>query len=167
MSPLFDPHDFWDNQPVPKMHEEIKDELNNTAIEVKKVEDVMQEGYNLAPGYNWANVDLNDDVQAKELYALLTFNYVEDEDAMFRFDYSVPFLRWALLPPGQKPQWLLGVRGGKKQRLFGFISAIPVSMKIGEKDVPMVEINFLCVHKDLRAKRLAPVLIKEITRRVN
>ena len=31
----------------------------------------------------------------------------------------------------------------------------------------MVEINFLCVHKRLRAKRLAPVLIREITRRVN
>jgi glycylpeptide N-tetradecanoyltransferase len=30
-----------------------------------------------------------------------------------------------------------------------------------------IEINFLCVHKKLRAKRLAPVLIKEITRRVN
>lgn len=31
----------------------------------------------------------------------------------------------------------------------------------------MVEINFLCVHKVLRDKRLAPVLIQEITRRVN
>jgi glycylpeptide N-tetradecanoyltransferase len=31
----------------------------------------------------------------------------------------------------------------------------------------MVEINFLCVHKKLRSKRLAPILIKEITRRVN
>lgn len=31
----------------------------------------------------------------------------------------------------------------------------------------MCEINFLCVHKQLRAKRLAPVLIKEVTRRVN
>jgi hypothetical protein len=31
----------------------------------------------------------------------------------------------------------------------------------------MVEINFLCVHKKLRDKRLAPLLIKEITRRVN
>jgi glycylpeptide N-tetradecanoyltransferase len=31
----------------------------------------------------------------------------------------------------------------------------------------MVEINFLCAHKKLRSKRLAPVLIKEITRRVN
>lgn len=33
--------------------------------------------------------------------------------------------------------------------------------------MPMAEINFLCVHKKLRHKRLAPVLIKEITRRVN
>lgn len=29
------------------------------------------------------------------------------------------------------------------------------------------EINFLCAHKKLRNKRLAPVLIKEVTRRVN
>ena len=28
----------------------------------------------------------------------------------------------------------------------------------------MSEINFLCVHKKLRSKRLAPVLIKEVTR---
>ncbi|PIO24341.1 hypothetical protein AB205_0209230 [Aquarana catesbeiana] len=31
----------------------------------------------------------------------------------------------------------------------------------------MVEVNFLCVHKKLRSKRVAPVLIREITRRVN
>ena len=31
----------------------------------------------------------------------------------------------------------------------------------------LVEVNFLCVHKKLRSKRLAPVLIREITRRVN
>ena len=30
-----------------------------------------------------------------------------------------------------------------------------------------VEINFICVHKKLRSKRLAPILIKEVTRRVN
>lgn len=29
------------------------------------------------------------------------------------------------------------------------------------------EINFLVVHKKLRSKRLAPVLIKEVTRRCN
>lgn len=78
---------------------------------------------------------------------------------MFRFDYSVPFVRWALLPPGQHPEWLVAVRGGKKQSLFGFISAIPVLTQVNGKTVTMAEINFLCVHKQLRANRLAPVLI--------
>merc|ERR1711998_163769 len=36
-----------------------------------------------------------------------------------------------------------------------------------ETTASVVEVNFLCVHKKLRSKRLAPVLIKEITRRVN
>ena len=54
---------------------------------------------------------------------------------MFRFDYSVAFLRWALQPPGQPAEWLLGVRGGKKQRLFGFISGIPVHMKLNQPEI--------------------------------
>lgn len=33
------------------------------------------------------------------------------------------------------------------------------------KDLKVVEIDFLCIHKKLRSKRLAPVLIKEVTRR--
>lgn len=33
--------------------------------------------------------------------------------------------------------------------------------------VKTVEINFLCVHKGLRDKRMAPILIKEVTRRAN
>lgn len=35
------------------------------------------------------------------------------------------------------------------------------------REKKMVEINFLCVHKKLRSKRVAPVPIREITRRVH
>lgn len=98
---------------------------------------------------------------------MLVRNYVEDTDAMFRFDYSKEFLKWALTPPNGNPRWLVGVRAGKKRRLFGMITGIPVQMVLNGREVMCAEINFLCVHKDLRAKRLAPVLIKEITRRVN
>jgi glycylpeptide N-tetradecanoyltransferase len=92
---------------------------------------------------------------------------VEDDDNMFRFDYSIEFLQWALTPPGFKKEWLFGVRGGKKNKLFGFISGIPIDLVVRGKHIKMAEINFLCVHKSLRTKRLAPVLIKEVTRRVN
>ena len=101
------------------------------------------------------------------MYDLLVQNYVEDDDAMFRFDYSKEFLRWALLPPGYNPDWLIGVRAGPKRKLFGCITGIPVTMYLNGREVNCAEINFLCVHKKLRAKRLAPILIKEITRRVN
>jgi glycylpeptide N-tetradecanoyltransferase len=65
-----------------------------------------------------------------ELYEFLRDNYVEDSDNTFRFDYPIEFLKWALLVPGQQPEWLLGVRYGKKKVLYGFISAIPVSVVV-------------------------------------
>merc|ERR1711981_554370 len=49
--------------------------------------------------------------------------------------------------------------------LVAFISAIPVDFRTRENRLKGSEVNFLCVHKKLRNKRLAPVLIKEITRR--
>ncbi len=101
------------------------------------------------------------------MYELLTKHYVEDEHASFRFDYSIPFLRWALSPPDSEPDMVFGVRGGKNNKLFGFISAIPINVSVNGKELEMVEINFLCVHKQLRSKRLAPILIKEVTRRTN
>jgi glycylpeptide N-tetradecanoyltransferase len=48
-----------------------------------------------------------------------------------------------------------------------FISAIPAHMRMRLNSQPLVEINFLCIHKKLRSRRLGPVLIREITRRVN
>jgi len=72
-----------------------------------------------------------------------------------------------LTPPGYNKDWLFGVRGGKKNKLYGFISGIPVDMTVNGKAIKMAEINFLCVHKLLRTKRLAPILIREVTRRVN
>jgi glycylpeptide N-tetradecanoyltransferase len=107
-----------------------------------------------------------------QIHDLLSNHYVEDDDNMFRFAYSREFLRWALLAPGYRLSWMCGVRvsakeDGKKGKLVAFISAIPVTMSVHSTAVEMVEINFLCVHKKLRQKRLAPVMIKEITRRVN
>lgn len=40
-------------------------------------------------------------------------------------------------------------------------------MRVRDNVVRSSEVNFLCIHKKLRGKRLAPVLIKEITRRIN
>jgi glycylpeptide N-tetradecanoyltransferase len=88
---------------------------------------------------------------------------------MFRFDYSKDFLRWHLTTPGYRKDWHLAVfkETGDTKKMVGFISAIPVHIYIYHTDVKMVEINFLCVEQKYRSHRLAPVLIKEITRRVH
>lgn len=70
-----------------------------------------------------------------------------------------------MLSPGWKKEWHVGIRGGNK--LCAFISAIPVNIRIRDKVVKGSEVNFMVVHKKLRNKRLAPVLIKEITRLCN
>lgn len=139
--------------------------------------DVRQEPYNLPAGFMWCEVDMTDEQEAKEVYDLLNQNYVEDDDNMFRFDYSPTFLEWALTPPGNQKDFVVGIRvtpsaaalakGKGRGKLVGFITGVPVQMRVYEQIMPMVEINFLCVLKKLRSKRLAPVLIKEITRRVN
>lgn len=158
-------YQFWDTQPVPKLDEEVG---GNEAIEIDKhVSEIRSEPYSLPQGFNWCMVDINDPPQLQELYQLLNENYVEDDDNMFRFDYSSEFLKWALKPPGWLPDWHCGVRAAKSSKLIAFISAIPCTIRIYDRVQKMVEINFLCVHKKLRSKRVAPVLIREITRRVN
>lgn len=159
-------HLFWDTQPVPAMASEEATDCG-PIDEIKTVESVKQDPYPLPEAFEWATCEVDKEDQAKEIYTLLSEHYVEDDDNMFRFDYSIPFLRWALTPPRYLPFWHLGVRVKSSQKLVGFISAIPANINVHDEVVPMVEINFLCVHKKLRSKRLAPVLIKEITRRAN
>lgn len=56
---------------------------------------------------------------------------MEDSEHTFRFDYPIEFLRWALLVPGYKQEWHLGVRVVKTKKLLAFISGIPVKTKVG------------------------------------
>ena len=134
----------------------------------KTKDEIRAEPYNMPPGFEWSTLDIMEAEQREELYVLLANNYVEDDDALFRFDYSKEFLEWALTPPGYTNDLLLGVRACKSNKLVAFISAVPANVRVqSTSKLDVVEINFLCVHKKLRSKRLAPVLIKEITRRVN
>lgn len=71
----------------------------------------------------------------------------------------------ALKAPGWRKEWHVGVRASKSQKLVAFISGVPLQLRVRKNVLNSIEINFLCVHKKLRSKRLAPVLIQEITRR--
>lgn len=71
--PLYDAHDFWDSQPVPKAYDKVDPELYDKPIDkIKTVDEVKKEAYNLPGGYYWADIDITDPEQAKEVYDLLT-----------------------------------------------------------------------------------------------
>jgi hypothetical protein len=74
---------------------------------------VKQDPYNMPTGFEWCSIDINNPMEIAEVYQLLSDNYVEDDDCLFRFDYSVPFLQWALTPPGFRKDWHVGVRNSK------------------------------------------------------
>lgn len=164
-------HKFWRTQPVKQIDSVELSTVDKVKVgplaEKKTIQEVRQEPYRLPPGFVWDSIDIDDSTVLQEVYSLLTENYVEDDDNMFRFDYSVGFIRWALRAPGYYNDWVIGVRAAKTKQLLALITGIPATVHVMNEKKKMAEINFLCVHKKLRSKRLAPVLIKEVTRRVN
>lgn len=159
---------FWQTQPVPRFDEKPDEKSPQPDGPIKEVvpDLVPKDPAPLPEGYEWVELDLTEETEIKEVYELLTFHYVEDDNAMFRFNYSKSFLNWALKSPDWKKSWHIGVRAkGPSRKLVASIFGIPTRLRIRDNILDVVEINFLCIHKKLRSKRLTPVLIKEITRR--
>ncbi|KAL4787385.1 acyl-CoA N-acyltransferase [Aspergillus varians] len=154
---------FWQTQPVPR----FDDASSATGGPIKMIdpEKVSKEPDALIEGFEWATLDLTKEDELRELWDLLTYHYVEDDNAMFRFRYSKSFLHWALMSPGWRKEWHVGVRATKSRKLVASICGVPTEVRVRGQKIKVTEINFLCIHKKLRSKRLAPVLIKEITRR--
>ena len=154
---------FWNTQPVPRF-DDTKD-IQEGQIKEIDPENVPKEPRAMYEGFEWVTVDLDDPAQLKEVYELLSGHYVEDDDAKFRLTYSASLLNWALKSPGWRKEWYVGVRAKQSKKLVAFISAIPVNLRVRSRVLKSSEVNFLCIHRKLRSKRLTPVLIEEITRR--
>jgi glycylpeptide N-tetradecanoyltransferase len=159
-------HKFWKTQPVTKPNDApLRSSAEEGPIEPNvPPHQVRKDPYPLPSDFEWATVDIDNEEQLKEVYDLLSSNYVEDIDSTLRFNYSPEFLHWVLKHPGYRKTWHLGVRVTSTRKLVAFISGIPHELRVRQQSYHSTEINFLCVHKKLRTKRLAPVLIKEVTR---
>jgi glycylpeptide N-tetradecanoyltransferase len=84
---------FWQTQPVPKLGEKGKIEKEGPIRETD-LNLVRKEPYPMAEGYEWVTMDMLKDEELKEVFDLLYGHYVEDDEAMFRFNYSKSFLKW-------------------------------------------------------------------------
>lgn len=95
-------HKFWSTQPVtqlPATSSAGKIAPDDSSIVEGVIQPVVPSEvrgtpYTLPAGFEWCEVDVENEGEMRQVYELLTKNYVEDDDAMFRFDYSAQFLRW-------------------------------------------------------------------------
>lgn len=152
---------FWSKQPM------AQNKSISGQIDIKDIKDIRNEPYPLLDGFEWGLLDWDNESIVDECYKLLKDNYVEDDNGIFRFEYSREFLKWTLTPLDWKREWQVGVFQTSNRKIRAMITGTPAIISVDGSNIPIAEINFLCVHKKLRNKRLTPVLIKEITRRIN
>jgi hypothetical protein len=58
--PLYDAHDFWDSQPVPKAYDKVDmTSMDKPIDKIKTVDEVKKEPYNLPAGFVWDDVDIS------------------------------------------------------------------------------------------------------------
>lgn len=99
---------FWQTQPVPRFDDNNK-EFEEGPIKIQTVDEIPKEPSPMIPGFEWVTLDLTNDEEIKEVYELLNGHYVEDDEAMFRFNYSPSFLRWCVEIPPWKLRAYLGI----------------------------------------------------------
>ena len=158
-------HVFWDTQPVKKFL--LPNPEKDGHFVNPKPDSVSKEPIALPSGFEWVTLDMEDEKDQLLVHHFLNDHFLEDEDGIFRLDTQVEFLKWVLCTPNKIKDWHIGVKATGKDNLLGFVAATPMKSVINKEVVKIAQTNFLCVHKKLRKKKLAPILIKEITRRVN
>ncbi|WUR02378.1 glycylpeptide N-tetradecanoyltransferase 1 [Vairimorpha necatrix] len=145
-------HSFWNKQPVG-----VEEGANDL---IKYPNKISTESYKLPEGFSFENIS-----DYKELSKFLSENYVEDVDNEFRLLYSESFFSWFINNPKHKAEYSLGLKFNNY--LVGYIFGKETDIMIDNVTKKVAAINFLCVTKDLRSRRITPILIKEITRRFN
>jgi glycylpeptide N-tetradecanoyltransferase len=86
-------------------------------------------------------------------------HYVEDEVGNFRLSYSVAKFRWAIMSPGWIRDLHVLVRNSKNKKIMATICGVPKKFIVFGRNLKMNEVNFLAVHKKLRSKRFAQIMI--------
>jgi glycylpeptide N-tetradecanoyltransferase len=128
-------------------------------------------GNQLPSGYEWVEFDPTNDQDIHTMTNFLNKHYQK-----FDKEYKPNYLKWLFTPPTIKQYkrlenipvstWFVGVMSNTGV-LVGLITARPTIYRIDEKYIQTFTIDFLCTHKQLRKKRLAPVLIKEMYKRLS
>ena len=136
-------HSFWKNQPIDSIKLNDLTKIINNPIEIKTIDDIKKEPISLPEGYEWHTFDLNNEEDLNLLYSFLLEYYVNNPLASKRFHYSKELLKWFLIT--EYNDLILGVK--YKNKIYATICGIPLTVRILDKTIRMVEITsrMVCV----------------------
>ena len=134
-------------------------------VESLPKEDLRQVPYALPKGFCWRVMNLGKTEEILKTVEFLSKHYVSSGN--IRPFYSADLLRWSTGWGHSYKDWTFGVVAEGSGKIMAFISGRPEKITLDSKMTPVVTVSFLTVHKKLRGKRLAPVMIKEIVRRAS
>ena len=131
-----------------------------------------QEPESLPEGFQFVALNVNDDATIKLITEFLNENY----DGPFRF--SPDHVKWVLNPPVDAFPRIHDIRAGGgcvigvttaqhtgNPRIVGLIAARPVTYAVDARVICSLEVVWMCTIAQLRGKRLASVMMKELYRR--
>ena len=159
-------HRFWSTQPVSQRR---KDQRRPGIINLNCP--LRPHPLTLPKDYCWVELTTDD---LPDLVTFINQHYVEDASHRFRFRYTNEMIRALCFDPttststSSSRQYRLGVRYGESKRLCAFILGTVHTVVVDDdNEYQMLFVDFLTIHTNLRNKRLAPVVIQELTRRAN
>lgn len=144
-------HEFWDIQPVSNYH-------------------TKNEGIILKPKYLHINIPplneyyweyIND---LSELLNFININYRNDENYTLdhlKYILDSPYSHIIKLKDYNRKSTNICLKDKNNKQIIGCIIAKPIVLNINNKIVEGFYVDFLCVKKELRNKRLAPILISK------
>ncbi len=154
---------FWNTQPVTKLNEKVNIDCQ---IEPDKQSDELSNvSLNLPLDFEWCTFNLLEHNDCTKVSEFLNDHYVENSSNGFRLQYKSDFIEWLYK---NSHHIAIGVRmKSNNNTLVAFVCGKVGKYQVNKNKLDMVDVNLLCVHKSLRGKRLAPVLIRELTRQFN
>jgi len=130
--------------------------------------DVFAEALPVPPELSWCSPDSASEALPflqRVLDEILLDHYVEDAECAHRVKCTLAALEWSLLGPNAVPEDLiLGLRD-TSGAIVAFITATPMSLFIEGSETRVALIDYVCVHRAWRSKRLCPLLYQEVQRR--
>ncbi len=152
-------HKFWNKQPTMLMNEIVsKDELINKPLSELVINTNETK---LPPDFEWIKLNLSDKNLLDQVITFLNLYYTNNNQ--FTQVHTAEFMKWYY----DNDSIMLCVKSSKHNFIVGFVCGKVTKTQVNRNISDYVEVRLLCVHQQLRHKKLVPCLITELTRQFN